>query len=144
MRASRGTFRHGSVKQVSRRPCLDHLQGLMRVLFSAAMTKWWSYFATAQIDFLHTSGGNARGDLAQIKPNEVSYSFMYKLTGKKILADTGYGVGGAKTGHNAAWDDANNLRARHSDGVISVVQSEPRSDWINTIRSLKSTLPKVC
>lgn len=108
------------------------------------MRKWWSYFASASIDFIHTSGGNARADLAQIKPNEVTYRFMSQTTGKKILADTGYGVAGTPSGHNSAWDDANNLRARQADGVISVSQANPRGDWANTIRSLKGSLPKVC
>jgi hypothetical protein len=109
-----------------------------------AMKKWWSYFASAPIDFIHTSGGNARGDLTQIKPNEVTYQFMSQTTGKQILADTGYGVAGGSTGHNTVWDSISNLRARGNDGVISVVQANPRGDWGNTIRSLKLTLSKVC
>ena len=67
------------------------------------MRQWWSYFASAPIDFIHTSGGNARADLTQIKPNELTYRFMNRLTGKKILADTGYGIAGTSTGHNDAW-----------------------------------------
>jgi hypothetical protein len=67
------------------------------------MRQWWSYFASAPIDFIHISGGNARADIAQIKPNELTYRFMNQLTGKKILADTGYGVAGNSTGHNHAW-----------------------------------------
>jgi len=45
---------------------------------------------------------------------------MNSLTGKKIIADTGYGVGGGSTGHNSGYDDINNLKARILNGVISV------------------------
>ena len=50
---------------------------------------WWGFFQTAQIDFIHTSGGQARADLANLKPNELSWSFVSRTTGKKIIADCG-------------------------------------------------------
>ena len=108
------------------------------------MRRWWGFFATAQIDFIHTSDGVARADIGQIKSNELSYRFVTQLTGRKMLADTGYGVAGASTGHNDAWDSAHNIGGRQSDGVISVTQANPRGDWVNTIRWLKSNLGKVC
>jgi len=33
------------------------------------------------------------------------------------------GVGGASTGHDAAWDDVYNLRQRVADGVVAVTQA---------------------
>ena len=40
-----------------------------------------------------------------------------------VIADTGYGVGGASQGHDAGWDDPVNLRARIADGVVAVTQA---------------------
>ena len=56
----------------------------------SGMTTWWSYFKTSPyVDFIHTSGGQAHGELSTIKPNELSWSFMSTLTGRKIIADSG-------------------------------------------------------
>lgn len=68
----------------------------------SGMTTWWGYFKTSpHINFIHTSGGQSRGDLSQIVPNELSWSFMSTLTGKKIIADSGYGVAGGYSGNNS-------------------------------------------
>ena len=59
-------------------------------LSTTDMQTWWGYFATSPyINFIHTSGGEAQGDQSQIKPNELTWSFMSSLTGKKIIADAG-------------------------------------------------------
>ena len=60
------------------------------------MRKWWSYFSSSpHIDFIHTSGGGAHGESEFMQPGQASWRFMNNLTGKKIIADSGYGVGGA-------------------------------------------------
>ncbi len=60
---------------------------------------WWSFFADSkQIDFINTSGGESHGESSEIKPGEARWSFMSQLTGKKIIADSGYGVGGDSLG----------------------------------------------
>lgn len=106
----------------------------------SGMTTWWGYFKTSShINFIHTSGGQSRGDLSQIKPNELSWSFMSTLTGKKIIADSGYGVAGGYSGfesffliyfiliinqfkidNRAPWYVQSNVDARKADGVVSV------------------------
>ena len=56
----------------------------------SGMTTWWSYFKTATyIDFVHTSGGQAHGETAEIKPNELKWSDVNQITGKRIIADCG-------------------------------------------------------
>ena len=47
------------------------------------------------------------------------------MTGKPILADTGYGAAGQSAGHDAQWDVVSNLNARIADGVISITQYNP-------------------
>lgn len=69
---------------------------------------------------------------------------MRTLTGKKIIADTWYGVAGSGTGHNDAWDNINNLKARISDGVVAITQVNARSNWGSTLSNLRSNLPNVC
>lgn len=60
------------------------------------MEKWWGYFKSSPyIDFINTSGGEGHGESSQFKPNELSWSFLSSLTGRKIIADCGYGVFGA-------------------------------------------------
>ncbi len=115
-------------------------------LSEANMQTWYGYFATSpHVNFIHTSGGQSKAYLDNIKPNELKWAFMNTLTGgKKIIADTGYGIGGGSTGHNSDWDDVNNLKARIKNGVIAVTQANPRSDWGPTLSNLRSTLPKVC
>lgn len=57
--------------------------------------QWWGYFADADIDFIHTSGGRMHGELNELKPGELRWRFLSELTGKKIIADAGYGIAGA-------------------------------------------------
>ena len=64
------------------------------------MRRWWGYFKNSNIDFIHTSGGQSQPGTANIKENELKWSFMKSLTGKRIIADTGYGVGGAADSNN--------------------------------------------
>lgn len=60
---------------------------------------WWGYFSSSpHIDFIHTSGGESHGESSEIKPGENRWAFLSGLTGKKIIADSGYGVGGAGLG----------------------------------------------
>lgn len=47
---------------------------------------------------------------------------MHLATGKGIIADTGYGVGGGSTGHVASWDEEEILQLRIADGVVAVTQ----------------------
>lgn len=70
-----------------------------------SMRKWWSFFATSNlIDFIHTSGGESLASSSQIQQNMIiRWSFMSQLTGKKIIADTGYRVAGSTSSHNSDW-----------------------------------------
>jgi hypothetical protein len=39
-----------------------------------------------------------RGDLQNLKPNELRWDFVSQVTGKRIIADCGYGVAGGASG----------------------------------------------
>lgn len=114
-------------------------------LTNSQMQTWWGYFATSSnINYIHTSGGESQPSSQQITRNGVTWLFMNSLTGKKIIADTGYGVGGGSTGHNSGYDDINNLKARILNGVISVSQVNADSSWASKLNSLRASLPRVC
>lgn len=89
---------------------------------------WWNYFkdSHSQIDFLFTSGGGARAESPHIHINEqthqgeITYKFMHNLTGKPIIADTGYGVDGHEADNSGPWFDAGNLNNRVNDGVVAL------------------------
>lgn len=102
-----------------------------------AMEKWWSYFKTSPyISYIHTSGGQSRPDLANIKENELTWKFMNQLTGKKIIADCGYGVAGGASNNCAGWQSEKNHSDRMADGCISLSQgSNPFNPTLK---------PKVC
>jgi hypothetical protein len=109
------------------------------------MQTWWSFFASSpHITFIHTSGGQSKAYLPNIKQNELRWSFMSSLTKKKIIADTGYGIGGGGTGHNYDYDNLNNLKDRIRDGVIAVTQADAKNDWKSTLNVLRPALPKLC
>ena len=67
-------------------------------LTESEMRSYWALFrdSHSMIDFLHTSGGGASANSdGRILPNHsITYRFMRELTGKPIIADTGYGVNG--------------------------------------------------
>jgi hypothetical protein len=68
------------------------------------------------------------------------------VTGKPILADTGYGANGSSAGHDQNWDVVANINARIADGVVAIAQYNPSSNWGNTISSIRSQLnvPRYC
>ena len=114
-------------------------------LSESAQQVWWGFFASStQIDFIHTSGGQSNPASVNIKPNELRWSFLSTLTGKRIIADTGYGVAGAGTGHIDAYDDVTNLRNRINDGVIAVSQANFKNNWGATLNTVRPQLPKFC
>jgi hypothetical protein len=114
-------------------------------LSQPAMQIWWGFFSSSpHINYIHTSGGESLADSPQMKLNELTWSFMSSLTGKRIIADTGYGVGGGSTGHNSLYDNVNNLLARINDGVIAVSQANAESSWGPVLNNIRPQLPPLC
>ncbi len=108
---------------------------------------WYSNFDLSKFTFINTSGGKTDGAHAKIRAdNNMTWAGVSQVTGKPILADTGYGVNGMSEGHDAQWDSAENLNARIDDGVISISQYNPKAGWASTISSIRSQLkkPKHC
>jgi len=92
-----------------------------------------------KVDFLFTSGGQSQAGSSNIKAeNKMTWSGIYDVTKKPIIADCGYGAGGGSTGHNAQWDNISNLKARIMDGVVAVTQKNPNGNW--AIQSIREQL----
>jgi len=90
-------------------------------------------------DFLFTSGGQSQAGSSNIKAeNKMTWSGIYGVTKKAIIADCGYGAGGGSTGHNAQWDNISNLKARINDGVVAITQKNPNGSW--AIQSIRQQL----
>lgn len=108
---------------------------------------WYSNFDMSLFTFINTSGGGTEANNAKIRStNNMTWAGVSSVTGKPVLADTGYGVNGASSGHDAIWDVVGNINARINDGVLGLNQYNPNPNWGNTIASIRSQLatPKFC
>jgi hypothetical protein len=103
--------------------------------------QWYSNFDMSLYSFVNTSGGGTSAGTAKIRSsNSMTWAGLHQATGKPILADTGYGANGGSAGHDTAWDVVANINARIADGVVSISQYNPNSDWGTTISGIRSQL----
>jgi hypothetical protein len=102
---------------------------------------WYSNFDMTAFTFVNTSGGGTDANTAKIRSsNGMTWAGLSQVTGKPILADTGYGANGSAAGEDPLWDMATNINARMADGVVSISQYNPNSNWGSTISGLRSQL----
>jgi len=110
--------------------------------------QWYPNFDMTLFTFINTSGGGTDANNVRIRAgNTMTWAGVSQVTGKPILADTGYGASGsASPGEDANWNDPVNINARIADGVISISQYSPSATWGTTIASIRSQLntPTVC
>ena len=109
--------------------------------------EWYSNFDMSAFTFVNTSGGGTDAASTRIRAsNNMTWAGVSQVTGKPILADTGYGVNGSSTGHDDAWDSPTNINARIADGVVSIAQYSPNSNWGSTISQIRGQLdaPRFC
>jgi len=134
---------------------LDTIQKyLPNALFSLDISPWttdmgatktyYPAFSLNRFSFVNTSGGGALAGgpagTARITGNKMTYKEIHDLTGKPMLADCGYGVAGASTGYDPAWDSAANLNNRIADGVIGICQNSVPGTWNTSLIALKPLL----
>lgn len=109
--------------------------------------QWYSNFNMNQFAFINTSGGGTEAANTRIRSsNNMTWAGVRNVTGKPILADTGYGANGVSAGHDANWDNPTYINARMRDGVIGISQYNPNSNWGATISRIRGQLgaPSVC
>lgn len=105
--------------------------------------QWYANFDMSLFQFINTSGGGTEAGNTKIRSsNDMTWAGVHGVTGKSILADTGYGVNGASAGHDAVWDNAQHINARIADGVRGIAQYNPKSDWGATIAQIRNQLQK--
>ena len=105
---------------------------------------WYPSFTLSDFTFISTSGGNTAANNTLIRSgNAMTWAGVHMVTGKPILADTGYGT---PMGPDANWDSPANINARISDGVAGITQYAPTgSTWGATISTDRSQLnPVTC
>jgi hypothetical protein len=107
---------------------------------------WYSYFDMSLFTFINTSGGGTDAATAKIRGDAMTWAGVNQVTGKPILADTGYGANGSPAGPDPLWDNSTNINARIADGVISISQYNAASNWGATIAADRSQLhmPRYC
>jgi len=100
------------------------------------------------VDYVHTSGGRTTANSDRIRArdagNLLTWAELHRISGRGIIADTGYGVGGKLTDDSqlyGAWTDAEHLRDRIADGVIAVTFAMPNPGWEHRVSRLRDTLP---
>jgi hypothetical protein len=116
---------------------------IQKELSRTAMQIWWRFFSnSSNIDFIHTSGGESiKCSDAISESSNLTWKYMNSLTGKKILADTGY----VTNSHSDEWDNIDNLKARISDGVLGVTQYSARNeDWKKVLSFIRTNLTRTC
>ncbi len=102
---------------------------------------WFTNFDMSLFTFVHTSGGGTDASNAKIRgSNNMTWSGVRAASGKPVLADTGYGVNGSSAGHDSNWDNPAYINQRIADGVISISQYNPNSNWGQTIAQIRSQL----
>jgi hypothetical protein len=105
---------------------------------------WYPNFNMADFTFINTSGGGTDANSTRIRAsNTMTWAGVHTVTGKPILADTGYGAAGSPMGHDAQWDVVANINARIADGVIGISQYNPASTWSSTVNQIRPQLGKV-
>ena len=100
--------------------------------FNNDLKTWYNLFDKSKINFAFTSGGRTQGNNARIRSdnnNNVTWANVYSWLGKKIIADDGYGVGGASNSDYAEWLNVSNLNSRIADGVVALTIQEPVSSY---------------
>ncbi len=103
--------------------------------------QWYANFDMSLFSFVNTSGGGTNANTAKIRSsNGMTWAGLSQVTGKPILADTGYGANGSAAGEDPLWDSAANINARLADGVVSISQYNPNTDWGSTISGLRGQL----
>jgi hypothetical protein len=103
--------------------------------------QWYANFDLSVFTFVNTSGGGTNANTAKIRSsNGMTWAGLSQVTGKPILADTGYGANGSAAGEDALWNDAANINARVADGVVSISQYNPKSDWGSRIAAVRAQL----
>jgi hypothetical protein len=102
---------------------------------------WFTNFDMSVFTFVHTSGGGTDASNAKIRSsNNMTWSGVRAASGKPVLADTGYGVNGSSAGHDSNWDNPAYINQRIADGVISISQYNPNSNWGQTIAQIRDQL----
>jgi hypothetical protein len=105
---------------------------------------WYPNFNMSDFTFISTSGGNTAGNNTLVRAsNSMTWAGVHMVTGKPILADTGYG---SPQGPDPNWDMPANINARIADGVVSITQYSPTvSTWGATLSAARSQLnPTSC
>ena len=105
---------------------------------------WYNRFDKSKVDYLFTSGGRTQGNQTRIRNDDnnlVTWAGARSaMGGKMIIADDGYGVGGAGNNDYTEWLDMDNLGARIQDGVLGLTIQDPDDSYYKFAKSHNITI----
>ena len=105
---------------------------------------WYNRFDKSKVDYLFTSGGRTQGNQTRIRNDDnnlVTWAGARSaMGGKMIIADDGYGVGGAGNNDYTEWLDMDNLGPRIQDGVLGLTIQDPDDSYYKFAKSHNITI----
>jgi len=104
---------------------------------------WWNVMPTTSFSYRNTSGGRTQGNASLIRSdnnNNATWAGIHQVSERAIIADDGYGVGGADASDWTEWMSASNVNARIADGVIALTVQNPGSNYNSSISAFRSQL----
>jgi uncharacterized repeat protein (TIGR02543 family) len=113
--------------------------------WQTAHKEWLNAMPKSSFNYRNTSGGRTQGDQARIRSdanNLATWAGISSLSGVQIIADDGYGVGGASNNEWYEWMSASALNARIADGVVALSIQKPASDFTSRIAAIRGSLNK--
>lgn len=106
-----------------------------------SQTEWWKAMPNSNFSYRNTSGGRTQGDQARIRSdnnNLTTWAGINAISKLAIIADDGYGVGGASNSDWYEWMTLSNLNSRIADGVVALSIQKPASDYNDKIAALRA------
>lgn len=101
-----------------------------------APDNWFTSMPLDKIDYFHASGGTSQPGSQIQSANPLTWSHLHQLTGKSMIGDDGYGVGGGSTSLNQSWYQTSNVQSRLNDGVVGIMEAAPTSSMSSSITTL--------
>lgn len=113
--------------------------------WEASQREWLEAMPKSEFSLRNTSGGGTLGNNALIRStsgNYATWAGVSQLSGMPLIADDGYGVGGATMTDWTEWLVAANVNARIADGVVALSVQNPGTTYDAKIAAIRSSLDK--
>lgn len=105
--------------------------------WAANLSSYFSFVTMSQVAYVGLVGKAFPATTGKI--DNYTYANISSTTGKKVIANTAHGPGGAPNGYDASWDSLSMIDTMFNAGVGAVIQSNAnKTQYQNTIASYKA------